>query len=290
VLDFNGDAYHVTTDSLGWRGEGTVEDADVLVFGDSYAFGCGVDDSDFFCNLSTDLGIKAIGSPAYSMVHSVLWMERMAADLRDKLVVWFVYHGNDLVDNLHPALLHYRSPFVRRADGTGEWEIVSSHVSPSRWTINSREGEMEGFIEICSPTYQSNRVFDACDFLIRRGAEVCAREGATLVVMTIPDLSPVAELALKRAMGEEGRGAAFDRDLPDRRLAEICQSAGVPFVALKEHLSSHDYLKHDFHWSARGNRRVADLLVQKYLEFGLQRVHSGDRMAGAVPAEERKIG
>ena len=290
VLDFNRDAYHVTTDRQGWRGKGTVEDADIVVFGDSYAFGCGVDDSDFFANLSTDLRIKAIGSPAYSMVHSLMWMERLASDLRGKLVVWFVYHGNDLVDNLHPALLHYRSPFVRRVDGTGDWEIVSGHVDPSRWTINSREGGMEEFIEICSPTHQSRRAFEACDYLIRRGAEICGQEGARLVVMSIPDLSPVAELALARARERVGNGAAFDRGLPDRRLREACQLARVPFVALEEHLNSDDYLKHDCHWTANGNRRVADLIMQQNRETDSFRSHGVAQSADAPPADKRRIG
>jgi hypothetical protein len=263
VVDFNGDAYHVTTDSHGWRGKGTVEDADAVVFGDSYAFGCGVDDSDFFSNLSPDLRIKAIGSPAYSMVHSLMWMERVASELGGKLVVWFVYHGNDLVDNLHPALLRYRSPFVRRNDA-GDWEIRSGHVDPSRWTVDSREGEMEGFIEICSPGHQSARAFEACDFLIRRAAEICAEAGARLVVMTIPDLSPVADLALAKAQEARGQGADFDRGLPDRKIGESCRSAGVSFLALGQHLTAEDYLEHDFHWSPRGNQRVADLIRQQH--------------------------
>jgi len=260
VLDFNGDTYHVTTGPDGWRGHSTLDEADVVTFGDSYAFGCGVDDSDFFAHLCADLRIKAIGSPAYSMVHSLLWMERLAPEIRDKLVVWFVYQGNDLVDNLHPALLHYRSPFARLNQETGSWEIVTEHVDQSRWTVNSREGEMEAFIEICSPTHQSARAFEACEFLIRRGAEVCSDAGAKLVVMTIPDLSPVAELALSRARERTGNDTDFDRDLPDRRFRDFCQHAGVPFVALKEHLDSFDYLEHDFHWGPRGNRRVANLI------------------------------
>ena len=260
VRDFNSDAYHVTTGPDGWRGHHQLAEADVVAIGDSYAFGCGVDDADFFAHQDGDIRIKAVGSPAYSMVHCVLWMERLAPELRDKLVVWFVYHGNDLADNLHPALLHYRSPFARSNPETGDWEIASAHVDQSRWTVNSREGEMQAFIEICSPTHQSVRAFEACEFLIRRGAEVCRDAGARLVVVSIPDLSRVARLALARALEQSEHADHFDEDRPDRELKAISGRAGIPFVALRDHMDEADYLERDFHWSPRGNRKVARLI------------------------------
>ena len=54
-------------------------------------------------DLPGEVRIKSIGSPAYSLVHSLMWMERMAPLLEGKLVVWFVYNGNDLADNVYPA-------------------------------------------------------------------------------------------------------------------------------------------------------------------------------------------
>ena len=282
ALDFNREAYFVTTDASGWRGKGTVEEADVVVFGDSYAFGCGVDDDAFFADLPGDVRIKAIGSPAYSLVHSLLWMESLATDLRDKLVVWFVYHGNDLADNVHPAFNEYRSPFVRIVDGTDDWELVSRHVDPSPWTINSREGGMEAFIEICSQTPQSRRAFAACDYLIQRGRDVCERAGARLVLMSIPDLSPLAGLALERALKKSDAGSQFDAQVPDRELAAICTRAAVPFVALKDHMDSADYLVRDFHWSPRGHRKVARVIREIHADKGDMKEASenGARRAG----------
>jgi hypothetical protein len=288
VLDFNGDTYHVTTDSRGWRGSGTVEDTDVLVFGDSYAFGCGVDDSDFFASLEPDCRIKAIGSPAYSMVQPLMWMERMAAALSGKLVIWLVYLGNDIEDNLHPALLHYRSPFVRQG-ADGDWEIFSDHVDRTRWTINSREGDMVGFLDLCSPTLQSVRAFEACDYLIRRAAALCEAEGARLVVLTVPDLSPVSAIALARAQAGRTHASDFDPELPDRKLGESCRSAGVQVVKLSRHLTRDDYLEHDFHWSPKGNRRVAEIIGDLWREHA-SATDGGASTTTAAPARERKIG
>ena len=267
ALDFNQEPYHVTTDASGWRGRRTLAESDVIVFGDSYAFGCGVDDDAFFADLPGDVSIKALGSPAYSLVHSLMWMERLAPELADKLVVWFIYHGNDLADNVYPAFNEYRSPFVRRGE-SGEWEIVTCHVDGSRWTINEREGGMEAFIEICTDTPQSRRAFEACEYLIRRGRDVCRQAGARLVVMSIPDLSPLARLALARALEKSENADRFDETVPDRELAEICARAEVPFVALRDHMGSDDYLVRDFHWSPRGHRKVARVIHDLYRQAG----------------------
>lgn len=283
ALDFNQEAYFVTTDDSGWRGGGTVEDADVVVFGDSYAFGCGVDDGAFFADLPDDVQIKAIGSPAYSLVHSLMWMERMAPRLAGKLVVWFVYHGNDLADNVHPAFNRYRSPFVRPVAGGDGWELVSEHVDASPWTINEREGGMEAFIEICTPGEHSKRAFAACDYLIRRGADVCRRAGARLVVLSIPDLSPLARLALERALDRKDASERFDPDTPDRELARICERIGVPFVPLEDHLDAEDYLERDFHWSPKGHRKVARLLESLMRAEG-----SSGEMAPPVASREAR--
>jgi len=260
VLNFNRDTWQLTTDADGWRGKGSVEQADAVVFGDSYAFGYGVDDEEFFADLPGDMRIKSIGSPAYSLVHSLLWMERMAPQLEGKLVVWLVYNGNDLADNVHPAQNQYRSPFVRIAAGDSACELVTEHVDSSPWTLNSREGGMAAFIELCSPTEQSRRAFQACDFLIRRANDVCREAGARLVVMSIPDLSHLSRLALARELEKSQHAAHFDEEVPDRELQAICDRVGLPFVPLAVHMDTADYLERDFHWSPRGHRKVARLI------------------------------
>lgn len=266
ALDFGGDTYRFTTDAHGWRGAGTLEGSDVVVFGDSHAFGCGVDDRHFFADLADSARIKAIGAPAYSMVQPVLWMERLAPYLRGKLVVWLVCLGNDLDDSMHPGLHQYRAPFVRQRPGSKEWEITADHVDPARWTITSREGSLDSLIEICSGGYASHRVFAAADYLVGRAHEACASAGARLVLMTIPELSPVARRYLARNVPASGREARFDEGLPDRLFGEICDRHGVRFVALKDHLASEDYLENDFHWNPRGHRRVAALIDRLHRE------------------------
>jgi len=266
ALDYGGDTYQFTTDDQGWRGKTTLDRSDVVVFGDSHAFGCGVDDRHFFADLPDDVRIKAIGSPAYSMVQPVLWIERLAPQLRGKLVIWLVCLGNDLDDSLHPGLHEYRAPFVRQRPGAEGWEIATEHVDPSRWTITSREGSLDSLIEICSSGYASARAFAAADYLIGRAHAALDSVGARLVVITIPELSPVARRYLSRTLAASATGDRFDEDLPDRMFVQICDRLGVRFVALKDHLESADYLENDFHWNPRGHGRVAELIRRLYRE------------------------
>lgn len=261
ALDFNRDPFRLSTDGDGWRGTGTIDAADVVVFGDSFAFGHAIDDEHFFAEVASGIRVKAIGAPGYNMVQSLLWLERYASRLRGKLVVWLAYPGNDLEDNIRPNMQRYRAPFVRAsADGDG-WEIVTSHVRPEPWTFPARTPNFGTFIEICRPTAISRRALAACEFLVRRANDVALRAGAELVVASIPDLAKLQRDALARAAAAAGAGGAdFDVELPDRELARICARIGARFVALRDHLGPADYHAADVHWNARGHRRVAALL------------------------------
>ncbi len=266
--------FHLTTDSQGWRGQTTLYESEVLVFGDSYAFGYGVDDKSFFAELNPKLRIKAIGINGYNMVQELLWIQRLSVHLRDKLVVWFIYFGNDLYENLQPNLDHYRMPFVRKVNGTGSWEIVTSHISPAKWPSNSQRHYYAKLAEICSPTFLAQRVYSACEFLISRGRDICNQAGAQLVVMSIPDITQISKTHITKLATLAPEPDSFDPDLPDKKIREICSALGVPFVALKNHLKVEDYKEHDVHWNERGHQRVAEVLNRVYHDNVLKRANT----------------
>jgi hypothetical protein len=54
--------FEASTDGEGWRGRRTIEESDVVAFGDSFAFGHGVNDRDFFADRMTRLKMKAVGA------------------------------------------------------------------------------------------------------------------------------------------------------------------------------------------------------------------------------------
>jgi hypothetical protein len=267
ALDQAGNPYSLTTDADGWRASPHARgQADVYVFGDSFAFGFGTSDRDFFANVCASPRIRAIGANGYNLVQELMLMEQHAELLRGAMVVWFVYHGNDLYENLTPNLGRYRMPFVRQIDDDGDWEIVSEHVSPKRWSLREDRDYYGKLAEICCGTPLSSKAFGAARFLIRRGKRLCEEVDATLVVISLPDVLQLdtsrSHLLAKRASHPE----SFDVDRPDKALREICKQEEVRFASIKGFLKPSDYIYSDVHWNARGNRRVADLIRALYAE------------------------
>ncbi len=260
------DVFQISTDEDGWRGRSSLAESDIVVFGDSFAAGYGVSDDELFANLRSWPRVKPIGIGGYSMVQELLWMRRLAPALRGKLVVWFIYFGNDLYDNLSPDLRGYRKPFVREIHGSGDWEICSSHVDPNKWPIVAQMRRHAAhhapmLTELCSTTFLSQRAYRACEFLIRQGQQLCVEAGADLAVLTIPDVSQLTPEGHRQlqSFGRELKG--FDPDFPDKQLESICRSLDVSFVAGKSFLDVTCYKMNDVHWNALGHRKVANALA-----------------------------
>ena len=246
-----------------------------MVFGDSVGFCYGVNYRDSFAEFNPDLGIKAIGAPGYNMVQELLLMRQMSSRLRGKLVVWFIFLENDLYGNLMPNLQTYRSPFVRAVNGNGDWELVRDHLTRTNWNHTSGHFYLNALARLCGPTPLSERAYSACKFLIESGSEVCRKEGARLVVMTIPSTKQLSRRGLKTLLSHSSDNGVIDPDFPDRRIGEICRKLGVGFVAGKKNLNAHDYKQvEDIHWNERGHRRVAHILSDVYQAHLLGKVES----------------
>ena len=257
--------YHIITDAQGWPGTTSLAASQMVVFGDSFAFGYGVDIDVSYAVLHPHIRIKAIAAPGYNMVQELLLMRQLSLQLRDKLVVWFIYLENDLFDNLMPNLFHYRMPFVRSNSGIDDWHIVTHHICPTMWHYTSTQRPYYSFLaQICTPNTLSQRVYSACNFLIKEGNEVCQQAGARLAIMTIPNVKQLSPdgIAFLAAQGADGQ--QIDPDFPDQQISEMCQQWGVPFLAAKQHMRVQDYKKYDVHWNEQGHRRFAQLLVHLY--------------------------
>lgn len=262
-LERRDDVFRVETDADGWPGRETVAGSEVVVVGDSHAFGYGVDPERFFARLVPGVRVKAVGVPGYSMVQELLLMRRLAPDLRGKLVVWFVYPGNDLYDNLSPEMNGYRAPFVRR-EPDGRWTIVTRHLSPEPWRASTgRRGRfyLPTLAAVHAPTALAERAYEAAAALLAEGREVCRRAGAQLVVMTIPSPLGLSPRGLARLAPHLPADTPPDPEFPDRTIGEACERLGLPFVALRTVLRREHYKPEDDHWTEEGHRVVAGVLA-----------------------------
>jgi hypothetical protein len=257
------DLFHIRTDHDGWRGKCSLEESEIVVFGDSFAAGYGVSDRHFFANLPGRRKIKSVGIGGYSMVQELLWMDELKNALKGKLVVWFVYYGNDLYDNLMPDLRGYRKPFVRENRTAGDWEMVSSHVRADQWSI-IHQGRMQGqhhipkLAELCSDTFLAKRAYGAAEYLISAGKQICDEMQAQLVLVGIPDATQLTAAGRHNLKSLGGELPSFDAERPDKELARICQGRGIQFRAGKTFLDASCYKLNDCHWNEKGHRKVCE--------------------------------
>lgn len=283
-----GDVFRVATDAEGWRGPGTIEDASMVVFGDSFAFGYGVDDADGYWEHAGGLRIKPIGVPGYNMAQTLVLMRRYAARLEGKLVVWFAFVANDLWDNLRPHMLGYRTPFVCRPGGEGEWRLETGHVGPGKWPYSQEIHVAEHHAMLgntYSDSFRARRAYAACDWLIGEAAGVCHEAGAELVVASLPDLFELTDWGRERLRRYAADPESFDPDLPHRRIADSCERRGLPCVSAKEVLEAEDFDIGDRHWNRRGNRRIGGLLARTWEERAGRAAPAGDRNRREVDGE-----
>jgi hypothetical protein len=241
----------------------------MVVFGDSFAFGYGIDNADCFAEISPQLRIKAIGAPAYNMVQELLLMRQFALQLRGKLVVWFICIENDLIDNLSPHSFGYRSPFIRQSNKSSGWEIVTSHLDRAKWYHTSKDRPYQGsYIEVlaklCSSNPLSERAYSACEFLIREGKQLCDEAGADFLVMTIPNVNQLTARGKGVLVARGGDPKTLDPEYPDNRISGICRALKIPFLAAGTFLDAGHYKLLDPHWNRRGHWRVAKALRDAY--------------------------
>jgi hypothetical protein len=261
------DVFRLVTDEDGWPGPVSLAASEIVVFGDSFAFGFACDAGATFFGRAAGPRIKPIAAPGYNMVQELIWMERLAPALRDRLVVWFVYYGNDLYDNLTPHVGPYRAPFVREWGGPDRWEIVTAHVSPRRWTasVGRRRLHSRVLAALHSPTPLATRAMAAVDFLLAEGAATCRRAGAHLAVLTIPSPETLSPAGLGRLAASQPDGPLLDLELPDARVSAACRRLGLPLVVGRR-VFGREHFRPDGHWNPDGHRRVADLLGRLHAE------------------------
>jgi hypothetical protein len=251
-LEERDDVFRVSTGPDGWPGTRTISESRVVVIGDSHAFGYGVDTHRAFFAINPEVPIKAVGAPGYNMVQEILVMKELAPSLKGKTVVWFVYFGNDLYDNLSPEMDGYRTPFVTQDIG-GNWAIMTKHLHPSKWSCSAgRQGRQRFRIpeRLFRKSFLADRAFSACEFLIARGRDICDRASAELIIVTIPTAAMLEP-------SPSVHGESIDAEYPDKQIRVICEKLGVRLVCLKDVLTRNDYKRWDEHWNERGHRKVA---------------------------------
>ncbi len=125
------------TNLFGFRKQGADDDylranRRIVVVGDSFTFGLGVNNSETFpARLDEDPAIRYInaGVPGYSPEQIAMRAIELDQRYSPELVLFVVYLGNDLVDIGYefPIQAEYGKPFAQ-FDQSGKWQITNSPV------------------------------------------------------------------------------------------------------------------------------------------------------------------
>lgn len=247
------EVFHLVTDAEGWIGPAPIEMSDVIVLGDSFAWGYAVDYEHSYVAVRPNPVIKGVGAPGYNMVQELLLLRQLAPRLSGKLVVWLLYYGNDLYDNLSPEMAAYPVPFVVMRDGA--WRIENSHVSPERWRASKGRhgnGTHSTLMDaIHSPSWLSERAFSACRYLLSEGKRICDDAGAVLVLFTIPSPTRLGTLA---SLFPPGSGpASTNSGYADECVAKMCLELGITCVHGSEIFLRKHFRPKDDHWTRSGH-------------------------------------
>lgn len=136
----------------------------VLVLGDSFTFGIGVNDGE---TLVSQLKAEVPGTPflnggvvGYSTDQQSLYLKRLQTQFKLSGVVWIVYLGNDLIDNLRPYPIQadQAKPYFTRRSGSLELRNTPVPMQPKTadWA-----GSL--YSEAIAPVYRPGIILRALD-------------------------------------------------------------------------------------------------------------------------------
>jgi len=285
----------------------------VLVVGDSFVFGVGVEDNETFTALlPVDLsraGIEAeglnAGIPAFGIPDAESWLRRHGAELNPDVVVVAVFLGNDLVDASpdREEILLVDGLLVpsQSAGGLKAWLHRHSHLyvaikglfeqpgfQPLRsklglgepWKVRTLREELGVYRK--SADLDLKPSVDATDEALAGLRDLSSELGFELLAVLIPS---EIQLDPKRWQGSLARlgldPAAYDPTTPTRIFERLLARHEIPTLdlgpAFAAGLSRGEelYFKFDRHWTVEGHQLAADELTR----FMAPLLESGDEPA-----------
>lgn len=297
------DPLHFTYDRWGYRNTADIEQADVVLLGDSYVEGWYVSDTETTAQrLQTRLirPVVNLGVSGYGTLQEFLVLKNDGIRFNPKVVILFFFEGNDLYDDhsfenylLAPFSLEQTAVIPQRWAGDQVWTQrsftftalrrlrrlsnpvlpntppYSGHLSLPR--LGERTIYFSGYASKPWTDFEAGRWKKTRDTLAQV-AEYSRAQGIHVLFTFVPIKFRVYQPFVK-----------FDLDSPCRTwrvwpiaemFSEFCQSAGVPCLNLTElfqeavRVGGMPYSLVDSHWSPEGHSLVGDFLSSELAKRG----------------------
>ncbi len=276
----------VRYDRNGFRNESDIEQADVVVIGDSFAEAALVPVPCVASSLlaeSLSASVLNLGHIAYGPQQELVVLKRHGLPAKPKVVVWIMYEGNDLSDFVYfeGTMAHWdehvaaRHSFARRS-----WTRNLLQSLPKvRWTprvdpevgrrhsaLLKANGERMYFRDSgAALTPGQRRALAGTQDVFQEASRLCADQGVRFVLAFAPIKYRVYRNLIDAESDSEVAGWPEPNDLPER-LAQWCVASGIPFLDLTPGLTDASrrgtltYFLDDTHWTRGGNAAAAGAL------------------------------
>jgi len=271
----------VLANSFGARDdEASLENPDITLLGDSFAFGCGVEKEqscESFLEKLCRVAVLNLGLSGYGTVQEFLILKRWAArhkQLKNKLIV-FLFYPNDLSENLGYGFGSYPTVYTENGltrfskctrDGYGRW-LKACNKSMSRglnkhsyfaseWCsfIKRTKNALKG--KKTEPSGEENdrtikKADDGFGLVVKEIKAFCDKEGARILFVYCPTAAYYQE-----------RAKSID-DSSVSRIRHFLTETSIPFIDLRSALAEKDYYTYDGHWRPSGHYKAA-LAIKDY--------------------------
>ena len=271
----------------------------VLMLGDSFVFGQGVDAEDALplqieqalAQRGDSVSVLNGGVVGYSTVQELAWFERIGGSLKPDVVIVGFFLGNDLQDNRTSSLERFvrgviTAPPSRWYSPATEWAYRHSELYdlvrkvPETWADRRRNGPN------AVVTGYSRKYLPPDDSVYRQEIAITASAlggladhargvGARLFVVLIPEAIQVERARQGKLLRIATDSVHFDFDHPNHDVARRLDSIGVGWLDLTPTLRAAAargaalYYPIDGHWTRAGNtlaaQTIADALVRHRL-------------------------
>ncbi|GEM_PF-2915605 len=260
----------ITTNQLGYRDDdASLNNPDVLMLGDSYAWGWGVEEKDGVEKQYEKLtGKKALNMsvPGYGSIQQLLTLfawERRGPLQGKRIFVFFC--TNDLQDNENTSFnafpyfvkssnniqLHTpdKAAFDKWQDATDKWMIHSKLAANSIlsfYTIAAIKNisNKDVYKDYQTTTSRLNGA-EAFIYVAENLAALQTQHQAQVTIIYIPPFSYYA---------------TGQQDVSYKLVADVCNKLHFRFADLSSVLNINDYYPLDKHWNAEGHRKAAEFL------------------------------
>lgn len=279
------------TNSLGLRDDevGPKHGYRILLLGDSYTCGYGVEREELFADLlqrRLDVEVVNAGVGGFEIVHQLQFFRAQGRQLQPDLVVYALYLNNDLTGNGDwessgdGGLRRRDGKPALETHGTAKLACLAKSFVPARRVVHAlrrRYGNLpaalpgERYLGLCADPRGAAAESDYATSLelLRQLRDEVRAAGAELLVVSFP-LRAVVEEDCPEHYRPPGSADSVCYDLlrPVSDFAEMLESAGIDHVALTDWLRASRkrlgvplYFPNDGHLNPTGHRCLAEGLV-----------------------------